>query len=153
RTPLHIGVGRRAGRHVAGRALDAQREEIEGGLARPRGPRRLSARGPRPGDPTLLPHAQQPTRDRAAGRSLSPLPARAGRYRRGIIVMHAPNHWHSTQIHYYDDDKDGLLLDAVRPLIDDVAADVERVFFVRHWLRGPHVRLCVLAGDDVFRAR
>jgi hypothetical protein len=55
--------------------------------------------------------------------------------------------WHCAHIYYYDDDKDGLLLDGVRPLIDELAPDAKRVFFVRHWRQGPHIRLCVSAGE------
>ncbi|GAA5038592.1 hypothetical protein HNP84_003372 [Thermocatellispora tengchongensis] len=53
--------------------------------------------------------------------------------------------WHSAHIYYYDGNgADALLLDGVRPLI---AALGERgmpdAYFVRHWLRGPHVRVHV----------
>ena len=65
--------------------------------------------------------------------------------------------WHGIQIYYYDDAKDDLLLDAVRPVLADaVAAGADRAFVTRHWLRGPHLRLAfrvpATAFDGVIRA-
>ncbi|MEU6410846.1 thiopeptide maturation pyridine synthase [Microbispora sp. NPDC046933] len=59
--------------------------------------------------------------------------------------------WHSAQIFYYEEPKDGLVLDCVRPVFRAVAPAVSRLFFVRHWLHGPHVRLCVLTDEPSFR--
>jgi hypothetical protein len=39
---------------------------------------------------------------------------------------------------YYHDEPDPLILDAVRPVL----AGAPGAFFVRHWLGGPHLRLC-----------
>ncbi|WP_309114232.1 thiopeptide maturation pyridine synthase [Saccharothrix sp.] len=51
--------------------------------------------------------------------------------------------WHCVHVQYYDPDKDGLILDAVRPLFDDLRPHAERLHLARHWRRGPHVRLFV----------
>jgi hypothetical protein len=58
--------------------------------------------------------------------------------------------WQSAHVYYYAEDKDALLLDAVRPLLDDLRPAVERAFVVRHWLRGPHLRLRFHASDQLF---
>jgi hypothetical protein len=45
-------------------------------------------------------------------------------------------------VYYYDDDdKDRLVVEAVRPLLRRVAPEVPDAYFVRHWRRGPHLRL------------
>ncbi|HWS31713.1 MAG TPA: lantibiotic dehydratase C-terminal domain-containing protein, partial [Actinoplanes sp.] len=59
--------------------------------------------------------------------------------------------WHGVQIYYYDEDKDGLLLDCVRPLFEQVAAHADRLVFTRHWRRGSHLRLGVRAGEAAYR--
>jgi hypothetical protein len=60
--------------------------------------------------------------------------------------------WHCAQIHYYDGDRtDDLILDCVRPLLQALAPDIERGFFLRHWLRGPHLRVCLSAPEATFR--
>jgi hypothetical protein len=51
--------------------------------------------------------------------------------------------WHSAHIYYYDPDKDALLLDAIWPLLHPLRPVVERAYPVRHWRRGPHVRVHV----------
>ncbi|MFJ6658859.1 thiopeptide maturation pyridine synthase [Streptomyces sp. NPDC091377] len=58
--------------------------------------------------------------------------------------------WRSIQIRYYDEAKDDLILDAVRPLLADLDGRVRRPHFVRHWRRGPHLRLSLQAGDAVW---
>ncbi|MEV5542460.1 thiopeptide maturation pyridine synthase [Saccharopolyspora shandongensis] len=58
--------------------------------------------------------------------------------------------WHGVQI-YYAAERDDLILDCLRPLFARMPADAERMFFVRHWLRGPHLRLCFRAPEPVFR--
>jgi hypothetical protein len=53
-----------------------------------------------------------------------------------------PARWSSVHVTYHDvDATDGLLLDAVRPLLMDLAATGSVGYFVRHWRQGPHVRL------------
>src|SRR6266545_6088439 len=49
--------------------------------------------------------------------------------------------WRSVHVYYYDEAKDDLVVEAVRPLLHRVAADVPSAYFVRHWRRGPHLRL------------
>jgi hypothetical protein len=59
--------------------------------------------------------------------------------------------WHSAHIYYYDSDGlDDLILGAVRPLFDSLPRGADRAYFVRHWLRGPHVRAHVRADDATF---
>ncbi|AXK31734.1 hypothetical protein DVA86_02785 [Streptomyces armeniacus] len=58
--------------------------------------------------------------------------------------------WRSFHIHYYDTDKSGLLLDAVRPLVELISPHVDNVHYLLHWLRGPHVRINVHAEPHVF---
>ncbi|MGH3804932.1 MAG: lantibiotic dehydratase C-terminal domain-containing protein, partial [Pseudonocardiaceae bacterium] len=56
--------------------------------------------------------------------------------------------WHNIGVYYYDDQRrDDLVLDCVRPLFASLAPRPS--FFVRHWLRGPHLRLRfhTTAGD------
>ncbi|MFC5826042.1 thiopeptide maturation pyridine synthase [Nonomuraea insulae] len=61
----------------------------------------------------------------------------------------APSRWHSTHIAYHDvPGQDDLLLDAVGPLLRLLGGGVEGVHVLRHWRRGPHVRLNV-AADPV----
>jgi hypothetical protein len=56
--------------------------------------------------------------------------------------------WTELQLHYHEENKDSLILDLVRPLMQSLEPELERVFFVRHWIRGPHLRLRFL-GDPV----
>jgi hypothetical protein len=49
--------------------------------------------------------------------------------------------WRTVQVVYYDDDKDHLIVEAVRPLLRRLAPEVPVAYFVRHWRRGPHLRL------------
>ncbi len=60
--------------------------------------------------------------------------------------------WRAAHVYYYDDDKDGLILDAVRPLLGELTPHVDRAYFVRHWRRGPHLRIPMLATPDAFRS-
>lgn len=56
--------------------------------------------------------------------------------------------WHSAHIHHHDvTGFDGLLLDAVRPLFAALPPAATGAFFVRHWRRGPHIRVNVKASD------
>jgi hypothetical protein len=57
--------------------------------------------------------------------------------------------WHNVQIYYYDDKcRDDLILDCVRPLFASLAPRPS--FFLRHWLRGPHLRLRFHTTADDF---
>ncbi len=58
--------------------------------------------------------------------------------------------WRSVHIVYYDDDKDHLIVHAVRPLLRRLAADVPAAYFVRHWRLGPHLRLNVRTDAATF---
>lgn len=58
--------------------------------------------------------------------------------------------WHAAHVYYYDDHKDGLILDCIRPLFDRIAPEVDQRFFLRHWRQGPHVRLCVRTTGHAF---
>lgn len=50
--------------------------------------------------------------------------------------------WQSVHVYYYDiDNQDSVILDGVRPLFADIHARVPEAYFVRHWIRGPHLRL------------
>ncbi|MEJ3653466.1 thiopeptide maturation pyridine synthase [Actinomycetes bacterium KLBMP 9759] len=61
--------------------------------------------------------------------------------------------WHSAQVHRHGPDgTDDLLLDAVRPLLAEIADDVEGAFFTRHWRRGPHIRIQVCCADEAWPA-
>ncbi|MGP4015820.1 thiopeptide maturation pyridine synthase [Saccharopolyspora sp. 5N708] len=62
------------------------------------------------------------------------------------------NTWHGAQVYFYEENKDDLVLDCVQPLFDGLAAEAKRMFFTRHWRRGPHLRLCFLAPRQSFRA-
>jgi Lantibiotic biosynthesis dehydratase C-term len=68
------------------------------------------------------------------------------------MVNRGPNAWHGIQVYFYAEDKDDLILDCVQPLFDQVAgaAEIRRMLFTRHWLRGPHLRLCFLAPERDF---
>lgn len=58
--------------------------------------------------------------------------------------------WRSFHVHYYDHDKNGLLLDAVRPFLHRIAPEVSGAHYLLHWLRGPHVRINVNAEPEGF---
>lgn len=51
---------------------------------------------------------------------------------------------HSVHVAYHDDNCDDLLLTAVRPVL----AGVPGSYFIRHWQRGPHLRLNFPADQD-----
>lgn len=58
--------------------------------------------------------------------------------------------WHTVCAYHFDErGTDDLVLDAVRPLVRGCGA--EAAYFTRHWRRGPHVRLNVLAAADALR--
>ncbi|GAA3125390.1 MULTISPECIES: thiopeptide maturation pyridine synthase [Nonomuraea] len=58
--------------------------------------------------------------------------------------------WHSVHVHHYGDATDRLLLDAVRPVMAELAGRGHRSWFARHWRQGPHVRLHVEASEPAF---
>ena len=55
--------------------------------------------------------------------------------------------WRSAHIYYYEPDKTGLLLDAVRPLLGRLRDVAPSAHVLRHWRRGPHLRLNIRASD------
>lgn len=55
--------------------------------------------------------------------------------------------WHNVHVYYFSDNQDYLILDAIRPLFAQLTDQIEQAFFVRHWLRGPHLRLRFVASD------
>ena len=60
--------------------------------------------------------------------------------------------WRAAHIAYFAEDRDRLLLDAVRPTIERCRAHVGSIYVLRHWRRGPHLRLIVQAEPAVFDA-
>jgi hypothetical protein len=55
--------------------------------------------------------------------------------------------WRAAHIYYHEEDLTALLLDSVRPLLSEIAASGGSAFFVRHWIRGPHVRVVFRPGS------
>jgi hypothetical protein len=49
------------------------------------------------------------------------------------------------RVYYFEDRRDDLVLDCVRPLLHQLMGSVDRAFFVRHWAGGPHIRICFKA--------
>lgn len=60
--------------------------------------------------------------------------------------------WQSVHVYYYDEQKDALLLDCIQPLFAQARPITPRLFFVRHWLRGPHLRLRFYCPPTQFAA-
>ncbi|WP_328330412.1 thiopeptide maturation pyridine synthase [Streptomyces sp. NBC_00455] len=58
--------------------------------------------------------------------------------------------WRAAHIAYFGDDTDQLILGAVRPVIERCSGRVESAYVLRHWRRGPHLRLVVHATPAVF---
>lgn len=56
--------------------------------------------------------------------------------------------WHSVHVVYYEENKDALVLQAVRPLLDRLGSRVAAASYTRHWLRGPHLRLNLRCDPD-----
>jgi hypothetical protein len=57
--------------------------------------------------------------------------------------------WHTACAYYHDESgKDALILDAVRPLFAGLGAPA---YFLRHWRRGPHLRLNVRTTPQSWR--
>ena len=59
--------------------------------------------------------------------------------------------WRSIHISYRRD-QDALILDAVWPLFTLIRDQVPQTHFVRHWKRGPHLRLNVRTSPDTYAA-
>ncbi|MYS23177.1 Lantibiotic biosynthesis dehydratase C-term [Streptomyces sp. DvalAA-14] len=66
--------------------------------------------------------------------------------------MTAEPQWRAAHIAYFGDDTDRLLLHAVRPVVERLADHVQSIYVLRHWRRGPHLRLVVAAEPAVFAA-
>jgi Lantibiotic biosynthesis dehydratase C-term len=50
--------------------------------------------------------------------------------------------WRTVSVHHHDESaQDDLILTAVRPLLAGLDGAVEAAYFLRHWRRGPHLRL------------
>jgi hypothetical protein len=60
--------------------------------------------------------------------------------------------WHSVHV-YYHDGMDDLILDAARPLFDRLDPAVDQAYWVRHWRRGPHLRLNLRTTPQAFTER
>ncbi len=62
--------------------------------------------------------------------------------------------WHSIHLYYYDNNKDDLLLDCIRPLFAALREQgwLERGYFTRHWRGGSHIRLQMYADPGLFHA-
>jgi len=60
--------------------------------------------------------------------------------------------WHSIHLYYYDNNKDDLLLDCIRPLFTTLREQgwLDRGYFTRHWRGGPHIRLQMYADPILF---
>ncbi|AQZ61457.1 unnamed protein product [[Actinomadura] parvosata subsp. kistnae] len=58
--------------------------------------------------------------------------------------------WHCVHVYYHAPDKDALLLDAVRPLLDGLRGEVAAAYVLRHWRQGPHLRINVKAAPAVW---
>ncbi|MEV4813550.1 thiopeptide maturation pyridine synthase [Micromonospora avicenniae] len=57
--------------------------------------------------------------------------------------------WHCFQIYYHAENKDRLILEAIRPVARRLGDKVDSLYYLRHWLRGPHVRLYVRCSPEV----
>jgi Lantibiotic biosynthesis dehydratase C-term len=55
--------------------------------------------------------------------------------------------WQELRIHHHEENKDPLILELIRPLVGWLEPQVRQVFFVRHWLRGPHLSLRYLGEE------
>jgi hypothetical protein len=61
--------------------------------------------------------------------------------------------WRGAHLFYHEEDLDLLVLEVVRPLFERAGAELGERFFVRHWQRGPHVRVWFRVGEPVYSAR
>jgi hypothetical protein len=60
--------------------------------------------------------------------------------------------WRSLHVAYHGD-QDTLLLDAVRPLLDRLGDTAGPAYWIRHWRRGPHVRVNLYAAPGAWADR
>lgn len=67
-----------------------------------------------------------------------------------MVTLTSTPAWHCVHVYYHAPDKDGLLLDAVRPLLDGLRGDIEAAYVLRHWRQGPHLRINVKATPAVW---
>ncbi|MCO6006965.1 hypothetical protein NE236_18420 [Actinoallomurus purpureus] len=58
--------------------------------------------------------------------------------------------WHSAHIYYHEPDKTDLLLDAIRPLMYRLRDVAPAAHVLRHWRRGPHLRLNIRADPHTW---
>lgn len=58
--------------------------------------------------------------------------------------------WRAIHVHYHDDNRDRLILDAIRPLFERIADVAPDAYFVPHWRLGPHLRLNIRSDEDTF---
>ncbi|MFE6306560.1 thiopeptide maturation pyridine synthase [Nocardiopsis sp. NPDC057823] len=60
--------------------------------------------------------------------------------------------WHSIHVHHHGEATSQLVAEALWPVSRELERRGLRNWFVRHWRRGPHLRLNVEAGSGEFRA-
>jgi hypothetical protein len=65
--------------------------------------------------------------------------------------MKSTRPWHSIHVHHHGEATSHLVVEAVRPVSRELERRGLPNWFVRHWRRGPHLRLNVQAGEDEFR--
>jgi AcrR family transcriptional regulator len=53
-------------------------------------------------------------------------------------------------VYYYNPDKDGLILDAIRPLYTQLRSRVDALYLTPHWRQGPHLRLFAKTDPDTW---
>lgn len=58
--------------------------------------------------------------------------------------------WRSLHVAYFDRNMDDLICDGVEPLL---AATTEPSYYLRHWRRGPHLRINFHVDEDAFTRR
>jgi AcrR family transcriptional regulator len=59
--------------------------------------------------------------------------------------------WHTVHVYYHAADKDSLLLDAVRPLLERIKDLADAAYVVPHWRQGPHLRINVRTDEPCWR--
>ncbi|MBS2550963.1 hypothetical protein KGQ19_29230 [Catenulispora sp. NL8] len=69
-----------------------------------------------------------------------------------LTPVSAAGEWRAAHIAYFAEDRDRLLLEAIRPTIERCRPHVDSIYVLRHWRRGPHLRLVVHAEPAVFDA-
>ncbi|GGM10365.1 thiopeptide maturation pyridine synthase [Micromonospora yangpuensis] len=60
--------------------------------------------------------------------------------------------WYSIQVRYHAQEKDDLILDGVRPLLTALADVVDQPHVIRHWRRGPHLRINLRTTPQLWAA-